>query len=137
MQFQVPLFIDRESKIVGPLTFKQFMYIAIAGVIIVLMRLLGLPVLLFLALAVILIIAALMMSFLSVGGRSLPQTLTNLMTFFSSSKVFVWKRKEISPRYIERISELRKPEKEEGPVLKIAEKSRLKKLSYQIETRLK
>src|SRR3989337_3556216 len=100
MQFQVPLFIDRESKIVGPLTFKQFMYIAIAGVIIVLMRLLGLPVLLFLALAVILIIAALMMSFLSVGGRSLPQTLTYLMTFFYDSTAFVMKRKELSASFM-------------------------------------
>jgi hypothetical protein len=28
MQFQVPQFIDIEDKIVGPLTFKQFLYLA-------------------------------------------------------------------------------------------------------------
>ena len=33
MQFQVPQFIETEDKIVGPFTLKQFIYVAIAGVI--------------------------------------------------------------------------------------------------------
>src|SRR3989344_7974537 len=33
MQYQVPQFIDVEDKIVGPLTLKQFIYIAIAFII--------------------------------------------------------------------------------------------------------
>ena len=31
MRFQVPQFIDIEDKIFGPLTFKQFVYLAGAG----------------------------------------------------------------------------------------------------------
>ena len=31
MQFQVPQFIETEDKIIGPLTIKQFLYIAAAG----------------------------------------------------------------------------------------------------------
>ena len=31
MQFQIPQFIEVEAKIVGPLTLKQFMYLAAAG----------------------------------------------------------------------------------------------------------
>ena len=31
MQFQVPQFIETEDKVVGPLTLRQFMYIAGAG----------------------------------------------------------------------------------------------------------
>ena len=137
MQFQVPLFIERESKIVGPLTFKQFLYLAVAGVVIVIMRTFGLPVFLFLVLTVILIIIALLLAFLNVGGRTLPQILTNLFAFFVSSKIFIWQRKQFSPKFVERIPRLKKEEVEETPTLKIAEKSRLKKLSSEIETRLR
>lgn len=33
MQFQVPQFIETEDKIVGPLTLKQFLYVAAGGII--------------------------------------------------------------------------------------------------------
>ncbi len=34
MQYQVPQFIDIEDKIIGPLTLKQFLYLAFAGALI-------------------------------------------------------------------------------------------------------
>ena len=34
MQYQVPQFVDIEDKIVGPLTLKQFLYLAFAGTLI-------------------------------------------------------------------------------------------------------
>ena len=33
MQFQVPQFIDVENKIIGPLSLRQFLYLAGAGLI--------------------------------------------------------------------------------------------------------
>jgi len=33
MQFQVPQFIETEDKVVGPFTLRQFVYVAIAGVL--------------------------------------------------------------------------------------------------------
>ena len=34
MQYQVPQFVDIEDKIIGPLTLKQFLYLAFAGALI-------------------------------------------------------------------------------------------------------
>jgi len=31
MRYTVPQFIEHEAKIIGPLTFKQFTYLAMAG----------------------------------------------------------------------------------------------------------
>jgi len=33
MQYQVPQFIEVEDRIIGPLTLKQFLYLAFAGAI--------------------------------------------------------------------------------------------------------
>jgi hypothetical protein len=33
MQFQVPQFIETEDKIIGPLTLKQFFYVAAAALV--------------------------------------------------------------------------------------------------------
>lgn len=37
MRFQLPQFIETEAKLIGPLTFKQFLWIASGGVVIFLL----------------------------------------------------------------------------------------------------
>lgn len=137
MRFTVPQFIEHEAKIVGPLTFKQFIFIGIAGTIcFVLYFSLGKSnFLLFLLLSIILLIGAALFAFLQVGGRGLPTILGNLLRFKLGSKVFLWKKKETLVTVFKK-GEVKKELKEETP-LKISENSRLKKLRTEVETKTK
>ncbi len=136
MRFTVPQFIEHEAKIVGPLTFKQFLFIGAAGVIcFVLYFSLGkLNFLLFLLISIILLIGSLVLAFLQIGGRGVPTILGNLLRFSLGSKVYIWKKKEKQVIVFKK-EEVEK-EIEETP-LKIPENSRLKKLRTEIETKAK
>ncbi len=136
MRFTVPQFIEHEAKIVGPLTFKQFLFIGAAGVIcFVLYFSLGkLNFLLFLLISIILLIGSLVLAFLQIGGRGVPTILGNLLRFSLGSKVYIWKKKEKQVIVFKK-EEVEK-EIEEAP-LKIPENSRLKKLRTEIETKAK
>lgn len=141
MRFTVPQFIEHEAKIVGPLTFKQFVYIGFAGfVCFILYFSLGKTnFFLFLLLTIVLMLTALALAFLKIGGRSLPIILGNFLKFSFSSKMYLWKKKEAPIIVFKKVKKIKKEEKkeEEELPLKIAEKSRLKKLSAQIETKTK
>ena len=139
MQFQIPQFIEKETKIVGPLSFRQFIFVGIAGTIIFLLyfTLAKTNLLLFLLIAIILTGTSLVLSFVTVAGRSLPIVVANFFIYLLSSRIYLWKKKQIAPRLVEI---KRKPEREkekELPALKFVEKSQLKKLSTQIETKAK
>jgi len=139
MRFTVPQFIDYEMKIVGPLTFRQFIFVGIAGTIgFFLYFTIGKTnFLLFIVSCFVLGTISLALAFLQIGGRSLPTILGNFLRFNLSSKIYLWKKKEMP------VIEFKKPsttEVMEGEVelpLKIAEKSRLKRIKNQIETKTK
>ena len=102
MRFQVPQFIDREMKIAGPLTFKQFIMFGFAAVIVVMLYLVLAKsnFLLFIFATAALVIATAALAFIRVGGRSLPMVLGNFISFFTSSKLYVWKKKALPPRIV-------------------------------------
>ena len=91
MQFQVPQFIEHEPKIVGPLTFQQFIYIGIAGAAGFFIYFF-LPFSLFIILTLIMVTAGAALAFIRVGGKSLPSLLFNLLTFSIGPKTYIWKR---------------------------------------------
>jgi len=137
MEFTVPQFIEREPKIVGPLTFKQFVYIGIAGAIVFFLRFFigkkNLP--LFIFLSLIIMGGAVALAFFKIKGYyTLPVFLKNCLAFITTSKFFVWKRKILPPR-VKRIEKIEKKEVEEELPLKIREKSQLQKLMTQVETK--
>jgi len=137
MRFQVPQFIDYEIKIIGPFTFKQFMLIAIAGTVCFILYF-TISFAKFLLATIVLMGVALTLAFVKVGGRSLPIILMNFFNFSLSPRIYLWKKKEMAPRFIniKRIEKVEKKEEEKDTLpLKIAEGSRLKNLSTQIETR--
>lgn len=141
MRFTVPQFIEHEAKIVGPLTFKQFVYIGFAGAIcfILYFSLGKTNFFLFLLLAMVLMSTAIGLAFLKIGGRSLPTILGSFLKFSFSSKMYLWKKKEAPIIIFKKVKKPKKEEKkeEEELPLKIAEKSLLKKLSTKIETQTK
>jgi len=139
MQFQVPQFIERESKIVGPLTFRQFLYLGVAGVVLFFLYfyLAAKSLFLFILVTIVLVSLALAFAFLKIGGQSLPTVLLNFFNFSFSSKIYLWRKKVIPPKIITKEKKLHIKEVSKETTLKIAEKSQLKKLSTQIETRMR
>jgi len=136
-QFTVPQFIERETPIVGPLTFRQFIIMAIfGGIVFFLYFSIGKTnFLLFLTFALILISVGLALAFLQIGGRPLPTILANFLRFIFIPKTYLWRKKEIPIKVFKK--EVLKEEKKEELPLKIAEKSQLKKIRTQIETKTK
>ena len=132
-QFTVPKFIEMKPKIVGPLTFTQFIFIGGAAAICLILYF-TLPFYFFLLATIVLMLGSFALAFLQIEGRSLPVILQNFFSFLFSSKIYLWRKKTLAPKIIEKI----KPEKitkEEGTTPKIIEKSRLTELSTRIETR--
>ena len=91
MQFQVPQFIDIEDKIFGPLTAKQFFYLAGGGALIFIMYvflqfwlviLLGVPV------------AALSLSlaFLKINGIPFIKVLGSALGFATTNRLYLWRK---------------------------------------------
>lgn len=137
MQFTVPQFIEHEPKLFFGMTFKQLVLIAVAATIIItLWFMIGANnFLLFLVLSAILSLSAFSLAFLNINGRPLPLMLTKILNFSIGTKIYLWKRKNIPPKMVQRVARKTIEENNSSP-LKFAEKSRLKNLSTQIETRI-
>lgn len=93
MQHQVPQFIDVEDKIFGPLSVRQFIYLA-GGAGMIIMLFVFLP--RFLAAVIALPVAALAggLAFYSVNGRGLLFVLKDAVQYFVNTKLFVWEKRE-------------------------------------------
>ncbi|MCK4781857.1 PrgI family protein [Candidatus Parcubacteria bacterium] len=138
MQFQVPQFIEYETKIIGPLTLKQFMFLAITCAFLLAVYFLELLSLSkFLILAIIIGGATFFLVFWKVDGRPMLTVFKNLLLFTGSNKLYLWKRKKTFASFkpLERKkTENLKTEKEKDELpLKIAGTSQLKKIRKQLE----
>jgi hypothetical protein len=93
MEHQVPQFIEVEDKLVGPLTFRQFIYLAGGG---------GICVALFLTLpfwfSVPLIIPigafSVSLAFYRVNNKPFAAMLESAFAYYTHAKLFLWKKKE-------------------------------------------
>lgn len=135
MRFTVPQFIEHEAKIVGPLTFKQFLFVGTAGAASLVLYFTA-PFYVFLLASLVLGGGAAALAFLKIGGRELPTVFGNSLKFLISPKMYIWRKKE-TPVTVFKKEEVKKEEVKDELPLKIAEKSRLKKLSTQIEIKTK
>lgn len=138
MRFTVPQFIEHEAKIVGPLTFRQFIFIGIAGAVCFFLyfTIAKTSFFLFLILSILIFGIGAALAFLKIGGQGLPTILANFLRFIFGSKMYIWKRKG-APITISKRVEIKKEVKEGELPLKIAEKSQLKKIRTEIETKTK
>lgn len=94
MRFQVPQFIEIESKIFGPLTLKQFIYLAGgAGIIFILYTLLPFWLMIIFAVPVGAFAAAL--AFYKMNNQPFIKMVENALKFFSSPRVYIWKKAPI------------------------------------------
>lgn len=137
MQFVVPQFIEREAKLIGPLTFKQFVFVGTAlGVCIFFYFIFSLYT--FAILSIFTMGLACSLAFIKIGKTPFPTVIKNFFVYLFSSKVYLWKR-EIKP-YKPFIKPSKEPKIEIGEKpktndLKIAQQSKLKELLTRIETK--
>lgn len=130
MQFQVPQFIEVEDKIIGPLTFRQFVYIlgGLGGCYII-WQLLPIIISLPLILGVGGIAAAL--SFVEYNGRPFNVALENGFFYLIRGKFYLWDNKRKATKKEKQSSSESAP-KALTYVPKLSE-SRLRDLSWSLD----
>lgn len=133
-QYSVPQFIEREARIAFFISFKQFFYLILAGVICFCLYFI-LPFFLFLIATLLIAGVALAVGFLKIGGVPILSIIGDYLGFFGRTKNYTWKKKE-SPYPFRTIKKAKIQKLEEKPILK-AQESRLKKIKTQVELRTK
>lgn len=91
MQFQVPQFIEMEDKIVGPLTLKQFGYLAV-GFVMCFILFYFLTITFAIILSIPVATFALALTFGKVKGVSMPTYLINFIRFALKPQLYLWKK---------------------------------------------
>lgn len=92
MRFQVPQFIDVEDKIFGPLTLKQFIYLAGGGGLsFVVYALLNSLILSLIPIVIIMAIAC-AFAFYKVNGKPFINVAESAFKFYIGSKLYIWKK---------------------------------------------
>lgn len=94
MRFEVPQFIEVEDKIVGPLTWKQFVYLAGgAGILVVLY--LSLPFIFFVTFGLPVGMLSVSLAFHRVNNRPFSIFLESVVNYFRKTKLYLWRKNEM------------------------------------------
>lgn len=134
MQFQVPQFIERDIKVVGPLSFKQFAIFGVGALIVGFFYIIlsSKSIFLFVLVTVLIVAASMALIFGKFQGRSLMVFLSNLFAFWTSGKAYLWKKKAITSEMYIPPKYKPEPVKMESPLRKKTG-NRLQNLSTQLE----
>lgn len=92
-QYSTPQFIDREQKVLGPLTIRQ---VVLFGAVALILFMLYFYVHLYILIgaAVVLISGALIIAFIKVNGRPLSSFLFSFLGYFTTSRRYTWRKTE-------------------------------------------
>jgi len=130
MQYQVPQFVDIEDKIVGPLTLKQFLYLAFAGALIfVFWFLFNFYVWIIISVPITALASA--FAFLKINDRPFVYFFLSFVRYFSKPKLYLFSAilretpKESAPK-----EKLEIPQQEQEKKLTI---SKLKELALNLD----
>ena len=93
MEYQVPQFIEVEDKIVGPLTLKQFIYVAGAGGLCIIFFV-YLPIIFAFLLSIPVVAFAAALTFYKINGKSFIEILEAGFNYYVSAKFFLWKHEK-------------------------------------------
>jgi len=130
-QYQVPLFIESEALIFGPLNLIQFFIMGGAGGIVLLTLTLTQSFLLTFGVGVIVGLPALYLTFGKINGEIIPRILILAVRFRMASKMALWQKageEGLSLKEIQRVFEERRK------LIKTTKESRLKKIAWEVET---
>jgi hypothetical protein len=93
MRYQVPQFIEVEDKIFGPLTIRQFIYLAGAGGLCLLFFTL-LPLYIAVLCMLPVVAFALALAFYKVNGRPFIVAVEHAFGYFFGNKLYLWKQRD-------------------------------------------
>lgn len=126
MRFEVPQFIDVEDKIFGPLTFKQFVYIA-GGVGFTVIMYIILPFFFVILIAGPVLLLSAALAFYKVNDRPFIQVLESAFQYITKKRLYVWKKQ---PKKI-----AKKPgeEADTTPFVPKLSENKLKDLSWSLD----
>lgn len=94
MRFIIPQFIEVEDKVIGPFSFKQFLYLAGGGGLAFSLYKL-LPLVFGIPLALIVVALALALTFYKVNGKPFIFVLQAFLSYTAQSKLYIWKRRKV------------------------------------------
>ena len=97
MQFQIPQFIETEDKIIGPMSLKQFMYIAIGGFMVFLLFFI-LKTVVWVIFSAFILGSAVAMAFIKYNGQRLPTVIAAIIKYIWFPKFFLWMMPKEKPR---------------------------------------
>jgi len=104
MQFQVPQFIEVEDKIFGPLTIRQFIYLA-GGVGLCAIFYLWLPFYLAILLMIPALGASLALSFWKINNKPFIEIVEAAVMYAINTKLYIWKKEPKKPEELKRAEE--------------------------------
>ena len=93
MKFQVPQFIETETKLIGPFTLKQFLWLASGGAILFLFYMI-LPSYIFFILAIPIGGLSISLAFVKINETPLVNYFSYGITYFMSPKQYIFKNEE-------------------------------------------
>ena len=138
MQYQVPQFVEVEDRIIGPLTLKQFLYLAFAGALLfVFWFLFNFYIWIILAIPIAALAAA--FAFLKINDRPFVYFFLAFIKYFTKPKLYIFSS---APKR-NRTEKTQRPEKDEikAEAPEITEKkitpSKLKELALSLDTNTK
>ncbi len=132
MQYQVPQFIDVEDRIIGPLTLKQFLYLAFDGAVLFVLWFIIPSFLIWAIIAVPLSALAAAFAFLKINDRPFAYFFLAVIGYFMKPRLYIFSTAPSAPRrpLSEKPAETIAPKTAEEKVTR----SRLKELALMLDT---
>jgi hypothetical protein len=133
MQVRVPQFIEHDPKLLGPFTLSQTIYVgaALFGSFLLYITI-GENFILFLFLAGSLFAVALFLAFYKVEGLSISAVIKNSVDYNISTRLYLWKRKQI-PIYLSLEKKEEKKEKTNKTSVSLKQRSEMNEVTKKID----
>ena len=128
MRFQVPQFIEVEDRIVGPLSLKQFIYLA-GGAGLCVIIYLFLPHLIAIPLMIPVVALSLALAFYKVNNRPFINVVESFFRYSITNKLYIWKH-----RPPEVIAKQKKAPESKVAIPRLSQ-SKLRELSWSLDVR--
>lgn len=124
--FQVPQFIDIEDKIIGPLTLRQFIYLAVAGGLIFLLNFI-LEFWLWFLVSIVIAVFGLACAFVKINNQPLPRIVKNYFKYLISPRLYTWQKPITKKELVKKIEPVVQKEEKKKKRLTVEELEELAK----------
>jgi hypothetical protein len=131
MRFEVPQFIEIEDKIIGPFTWKQFIYIA-GGLGLGFVLFVTAPIVIFVLFGLPIAILGGLLAYYPVNNRPFSIFLESVVTYYKRHRLYYW-RKRADIVYRGRVEETATGYSEQYPTVKTGSGSGINSLSRKLE----